>query len=117
MDPAPRQPQHSRSLAELFIANRPELSPPEVYRLHRALDVLFGILLITNYMRSTGVFFGEEGALGFSITGPLITYKYVEAVIRGLSGPVPGGPDGMGAAGPKAGGGPPEGGGQHGRGT
>jgi hypothetical protein len=88
-----------RSLYNLLLANRPGLTTPEIYAIHRGLDVLLGVLLITNLMRSVGIFFGEDGAMSFSIAGPLITRPYLESLIRGLNGmldslPQSGGSDG-----------------------
>jgi hypothetical protein len=80
-----RQPD--LSWTNLLRADRPGLSTPEQYAFHRGLDFLLGLLLITNFMRSTGIFIGESGALSFSVSGPLITQPYIEGLLKALYGP------------------------------
>jgi hypothetical protein len=75
------------TLENFLIADRPGLSTPEQFTFHRSIDVVIGLLLIANYMRSTGVFIGEDGALGFSVSGPILTQPYMEAVLKGFFGP------------------------------
>ncbi|MDI6871466.1 MAG: hypothetical protein QME79_08965 [Bacillota bacterium] len=69
-----------RSLANLLRASRPEFVTPEVYTIHRGIDVILGLLLIANYLRSTGIFIGDDGAVSISISGPLINKPFVQAI-------------------------------------
>ncbi|MGE5552887.1 MAG: hypothetical protein ACM3XZ_03050 [Betaproteobacteria bacterium] len=69
-----------RSLYDLLLANRPGLTTPEIFAIHRGIDVVLGLLLIANLLRTTGVYFGENGGMSFSISGPLITRPLLEAI-------------------------------------
>ncbi len=64
-------------------ANRPGLVTPEVYAVNRGIDVVIGLLLIANYLRTVGVFIGEDGAVSFSVAGPLSTRRILEAIFNG----------------------------------
>lgn len=75
------------SLANLLLADRPDLSTEEIFVIHRTLDVILGLLLITNYMRSVGISVGENGAIGFAVSGPIITKPYLEAILYGILPP------------------------------
>lgn len=74
------------SVYNFLLANRPGLTTPEVFAIHRTIDVVLGLLLIFNLMRSVGTFFGEDGSLSVSISGPLITRAYFETLLQGLAG-------------------------------
>ena len=76
-----RQDPEATSLYNLLLATRPGLTTEEVYALHRGIDVLLGLLLLANLMRSVGIFIGEDGTLSFSISGPLVTRPLLEAIL------------------------------------
>lgn len=73
-------PPGEGSLYNLLLASRPGLTTAEVFAIHRGIDVLLGLFLLTNLMRSIGIFIGENGTISFSISGPLITRPFLEAI-------------------------------------
>lgn len=75
------------SLANLLLADRPDLTTEEIFIIHRTLDVILGILLITNYLRSVGISIGESGAVGFAVSGPILTKPYLDAILYGIMPP------------------------------
>lgn len=77
-----RRTEHA-SIADLLLANRPEFVTPDVYAINRGIDVVIGLLLIANYLRTVGIFIGEDGTVSFSVSGPLVTRRILEAIFHG----------------------------------
>jgi hypothetical protein len=86
------EPSKDKTLLEQLRAVNPEQITPEQFAIHRGIDVLVGLLLITNLFRTTGVFIGENGALSITVAGPLITRNILEQLLRGEDSPNPGPP-------------------------
>lgn len=83
---APGQGQRT-SLANLLLATRPDLTTEGIFFTHRLIDVVLGLLLVTNYLRSTGIGIGDDGTVSFSIAGPILTKPYLEAILYGIAPP------------------------------
>ncbi|HHW15570.1 MAG TPA: hypothetical protein GXX28_11660 [Firmicutes bacterium] len=79
----PERGAERTSLADLLKANRPGVVTPDVYAINRGIDVVIGLLLIANYLRTVGIFIGEDGTVSFSVSGPLVTRRILEAIFHG----------------------------------